>query len=208
MTKRASSTLLLPVRLAKRILSKAVITAARSGVFIASPQKNSIFISELTSALRAEGVNVLHINLSIDAHKCAGLRISEAVREAFFRDEKCTSSFIMGGNSRHPFRPSISNEEDIGTSSKVDLSTDLAALSEASSRLTVIVIENVHLALSSPDGIATLCALKAARDELNSSKHNGLRVVGFSPYETEIAILCQEEGQAFFGAPMIKLPIE
>lgn len=206
MINRGDTTLGLPVKLARRILSSSVITAVRSGIFIAAPYKNITFVSELKAALQAEGANVLHIELSVDPHTGPSLKISESVRKAILNDQKSIVRFIMQANASNTFPPSTPEHGGIGSALEIDLSAALAVLSKASSQLTVLIIEDVHLALSTPDGIATLFALKAARDELNSSKLNGLRVVCFSPYEKEIAILCREEGQAFFGAPMIKLP--
>jgi hypothetical protein len=61
--------------------------------------------------------------------------------------------------------------------------------------------------MTSDAGIATLFALKAARDELNSSWHHGLRVVCTGSNRDKLAMLRNSKEQAFFGAPMVNFPL-
>jgi hypothetical protein len=46
--------------------------------------------------------------------------------------------------------------------------------------------------------------LKAARDELNSSQHFGLRILCTGSNQDKLAMLRNGKDQAFFGAPMVK----
>jgi hypothetical protein len=51
-----------------------------------------------------------------------------------------------------------------------------------------------------------LFALKAARDELNSSEHFGLRIVATGSNRDKLAMLRNSKDQAFFGAPLVAFP--
>jgi hypothetical protein len=48
--------------------------------------------------------------------------------------------------------------------------------------------------------------LKAARDELNSSAHHGLRIVATGSNRDKLAMLRNSKEQAFFGAPLVSFP--
>ena len=48
--------------------------------------------------------------------------------------------------------------------------------------------------------------LKAARDELNSSAHHGLRIVATGSSRDKLAMLRASKDQAFFGAPLVAFP--
>jgi hypothetical protein len=52
----------------------------------------------------------------------------------------------------------------------------------------------------------SLFALKAARDELNSSSHFGLRLVCTGSNRDKLAMLRNSRDQAFFGAPLVSFP--
>lgn len=54
--------------------------------------------------------------------------------------------------------------------------------------------------------MASLFALKAARDELNSSRHYGLRIVFTGSNRGKLAILRNCKDEAFFGASMMPFP--
>jgi hypothetical protein len=73
-------------------------------------------------------------------------------------------------------------------------------------RLIVLIIDEAQHAITTDEGIAALFALKAARDELNSSKHHGLRVVCTGSNRDKLAMLHNSKDQAFYGAPMVNFP--
>jgi hypothetical protein len=51
-----------------------------------------------------------------------------------------------------------------------------------------------------------LFVLKAARDELNSSRHKGLWVVAMGSNRDKLAMLHNSRDQAFYGAPLVNFP--
>jgi hypothetical protein len=51
-----------------------------------------------------------------------------------------------------------------------------------------------------------LFALKAARDELDSSAHHGLRIVATRSHRDKLVMLRNSKEQAFFGAHLLNFP--
>jgi hypothetical protein len=86
------------------------------------------------------------------------------------------------------------------------LTTALAALSDESKKIIVLMIDEAQHAITTDEGVAALFALKAARDELNSSKHHGLRIVCTGSNRDKLAMLRNSKDQAFFGASMVQFP--
>ncbi len=94
----------------------------------------------------------------------------------------------------------------IGFGKDLHLAQALAALSDEVKGIVVIVIDEAQHALASSKGVDSLFALKAARDELNSSAHHGLRLVCTGSNRDKLAMLRNSKEQAFFGAPLVNFP--
>lgn len=78
-------------------------------------------------------------------------------------------------------------------------------LSENEKKKIVLMIDEAQHALTTEKGSDALFALKAARDELNSSKFYGLRIVATGSNRDKLALLKNSKDQAFFGAPLANL---
>lgn len=78
----------------------------------------------------------------------------------------------------------------------------LVDLSDEIRKPIVLIIDEVQHVLSSEDGRNVLFALKACRDQLNSSRHYGLRIVGISPSQNAIETITRDRREAFFCAPI------
>ena len=98
------------------------------------------------------------------------------------------------------------NLASIGTPQGASLSATLAALSDEEKKVIVLIIDEAQHAITTAGGSDTLFALKAARDELNSSQHHGLRIVCTGSNQDKLAMLRNNKDQAFFGAPLINFP--
>ena len=96
--------------------------------------------------------------------------------------------------------------DKVGLAKGVTLSSALAALSDESRTVTVLIVDEAQHAITSELGTNALFALKAARDELNSSAHHGLRIVATGSNRDKLAMLRNSKDQAFFGAPLISFP--
>jgi hypothetical protein len=94
----------------------------------------------------------------------------------------------------------------VGLGTGVILSAALAALSDQLKRTIVLVIDEAQHAVTTPGGNDALFALKAARDEVNSSHHHGLRIVATGSNQAKLAPLRASKDQAFFKAVLQPFP--
>ena len=96
---------------------------------------------------------------------------------------------------------------NIGLGKVIDLTKAFEALSDESKQLIVLIIDEAQHSITSDEGVAALFALKAARDELNSSQHYGLRIVCIGSNRNKLAMLRNSSDEAFFGALMVQFPM-
>jgi hypothetical protein len=94
----------------------------------------------------------------------------------------------------------------VGLGKEISLSGALAALSDETKQPIVLLIDEAQHAITTDGGYDALFALKAARDELNSSEHFGLRIVATGSNRDKLAMLRNSKDQAFFGAPLVAFP--
>lgn len=200
----------LAARLSKLIMQVAVGSAASSGVFLAAPRrtgKSTFAREDLRPALEAAGAIVLYADLWKDLTKDPGLVIVEAVREAVGRNEGFITRLAKSSGMDKVTVGGLSfSLEKIGLGKDIDLTTALVALSDESQKIIVLMIDEAQHAITTDEGVAALFALKAARDELNSSKHHGLRIVCTGSNRDKLAMLRNSKDQAFFGASMVQFP--
>lgn len=202
----------LAVRMAEQILSTQVGSAAPSGLFLAAPRRTgkSTFLREdLRPALEAAGAMVLYADLWADKAADTGDVIVAVVREAFGSQEGLVRQAArkLGLKSIEVGGGALSFDlSSIGVGAQVSLSQALAELSDTIRRPIVLIIDEAQHAITSDRGYDAMAALKAARDELNSSRHHGLRVVATGSNRDKLAMLRNSRDQAFYGAPLVKFP--
>ncbi|KII37178.1 ATPase [Pseudomonas fluorescens] len=198
-------------RLTKLITQVVVGSAARSGVFLTAPRrtgKSTFAREDLWPALEDAGAIVLYADLWKDLTKDPGTVIVETVREAIELNEKLISQLAVAsglgtvGVARVNF-----DVNNIGLGKVIDLTKAFEALSDESKQLIVLIIDEAQHAITSDEGVAALFALKAARDELNSSQHYGLRIVCIGSNRNKLAMLRNSSDEAFFGALMVQFPM-
>lgn len=200
----------LATRLSKLIMQVAVGSSASSGVFLAAPRrtgKSTFAREDLRPALEAAGAIVLYADLWKDLTKDPGLVIVEAVREAVGRNDGFITRLAKSsGMDKVTVGGMNFSLDKIGLGKDIDLTTALVALSDESQKIIVLMIDEAQHAITTSEGVAALFALKAARDELNSSKHHGLRIVCTGSNRDKLAMLRNSKDQAFFGASMVQFP--
>lgn len=96
--------------------------------------------------------------------------------------------------------------DQVGLGNNISLSDALAELSDELRKPIVLIVDEAQHAIVSDRGYDALYALKAARDELNSSAHFGLRIVATGSNRDKLAMLRNSRDQAFFGAPLVTFP--
>jgi hypothetical protein len=193
--------------LAKALLTTAPASASSSGLFLAAPRRTgkSTFLREdLRPALEQAGALVVYADLWEDRKADPGQVIVNAVRAELVRHQGAIARLARAAGMDKVSIGGVSFSLDrVGLGQDVSLSTALAALSDESGRLIVLIIDEAQQAITSESGNDALFALKAARDELNSSRHHGLRVVATGSNQDKLAMLRNSREQAFFGAPLV-----
>ncbi len=200
----------LATRLSKLIMQVSVGSSASSGVFLAAPRrtgKSTFAREDLRPALEKAGAIVLYADLWQDLTKDPGLVIVEAIREAVGRSDGLITRLAKASGVEKVVVGGLNFSVDkIGLGRDIDLTTALVALSDESKKLIVLMIDEAQHAITTEAGVAALFALKAARDELNSSRHHGLRIVCTGSNRDKLAMLRNSKDQAFFGASMVPFP--
>lgn len=200
----------LATRLSKLIMQISVGSSASSGVFLAAPRrtgKSTFAREDLRPALEKAGAIVLYADLWQDLTKDPGLVIVDAIREAVGRSDGFITRLAKSSGIERVVVGGLNFSLDkIGLGKDIDLTTALVALSDESQKLIVLMIDEAQHAITTEAGVAALFALKAARDELNSSRHHGLRIVCTGSNRDKLAMLRNSKDQAFFGASMVPFP--
>lgn len=197
----------LAAAMAKKILSVAPASASSSGLFLSAPRRTgkSTFLREdLRPALEAAGALVVYADLWENRKADPGQVIVAAVRAELAQHKGVLAKLARAAGMDKVSVGGVSFSLDrVGLGAQVSLSTALAALSDDAGKMIVLVIEGAQHAITSESGSDALFALKAARDELNSSRHKGLRVVATGSNQDKLAMLRNSRDQAFFGAPLV-----
>ncbi|GAC1527681.1 MAG: hypothetical protein NVS2B4_05180 [Ramlibacter sp.] len=201
----------LALDLAKRLVEAPPTSAAPSGLFLAAPRRTgkSTFLREdLRPALSALGALVIYADLWVDQEADPGDVIVEAVRAALQQREGVIARLARSSGLVKVSLGGVAafSLDRVGVGKAVSLSAALSALSDETGQVVVLIIDEAQHAMKSSAGSNALFALKAARDELNSSAHHGLRIVATGSNRDKLAMLRNSKDQAFFGAPLINFP--
>jgi len=197
-------------RMAQGVMASAVGSAAASGLFLAAPRRTgkSTFVREdLRPALQNRGATVLYVDLWANRKADPGAVIVGAVRAALARHEGVVARLARSAGMEKVTVGGVAFSLDrVGLGKEISLSAALAALSDETRQPIVLLIDEAQHAIATEGGYDALFALKAARDELNSSEHHGLRIVATGSNRDKLAMLRNSKDQAFFGAPLVAFP--
>ena len=196
--------------IAGKLLQAPVTSASGSGLFLAAPRRTgkSTFLREdLRPALEAMGALVIYVDLWEDRSADPGDVIVTAIRSALSKRDGVLKRLARSSGLEKVAVGGVAFSLDkVGLSKGVSLTTALSALSDETRQLIVMILDETQHAITSTAGADALFALKAARDELNSSAHHGLRIVATGSNRDKLAMLRNSKDQAFFGAPLIAFP--
>ncbi|MHA7685942.1 ATP-binding protein [Cupriavidus sp. PET2-C1] len=200
----------LATELATKILTVSPTSASSSGLFLAAPRRTgkSTFLREdLRPALENLGALVVYADLWEDRRADPGEVIVGAVRAELASHEGVIKRLARSAGMEKVAVGGMSFSLDrVGLGEGISLSAALAALSDDAGKPIVLVIDEAQQAIVSEKGNDALFALKAARDELNSSRHKGLRIVATGSNREKLAMLRNSRDQAFYGAPLVNFP--
>jgi hypothetical protein len=200
----------LAIKMARTLLSTSPASASASGLFLSAPRRTgkSTFVREdLRPALEAQGAEVLYVDLWANKQNDPGDVIMNEIRATLARNAGVLARLVKSSGFEKLSLGGASFALDkLGLEKGISVSAALSALSDESGKPIVLIIDEAQHAITTPKGSDALFALKAARDELNSSRHHGLRVVATGSNQDKLAMLRSSKDQAFFGAPMVKFP--
>jgi hypothetical protein len=201
----------LAAQMVKGIMASAVGSASASGLFLAAPRRTgkSTFVREdLRPALQRYGATVLYVDLWANKRADPGAVIVGAVRAELAKHEGIVARLAKSAGMEKVTVGGIAFSLDrVGLGKEISLSGALAALSDETKQPIVLLIDEAQHAITTEGGYDALFALKAARDELNSSEHYGLRIVATGSNRDKLAMLRSSKDQAFFGAPLVAFPL-
>ena len=201
----------LATRFAQQLLAAGVGAASSSGLFLAAPRRTgkSTFVREdLRPALARMGAVVIYIDLWANKQADPGELIVSAVSDELAKYKGVLKRLAKGAAIDKLGMPGFVSLtfEKPGLNKAVSLSDALAALSDEVKQPLILLIDEAQHAITTEAGYSALFALKAARDELNSSMHFGLRIVATGSNRDKLAVLRNSKDQAFFGAPLVSFP--
>lgn len=197
-------------QMVKGIMASAVGSASASGLFLAAPRRTgkSTFVREdLRPALQRYGATVLYVDLWANKQADPGAVIVGVVRAELAKHEGIVARLAKTAGMEKVTVGGVAFSLDrVGLGKEISLSGALAALSDEIEQPIVLLIDEAQHAITTDGGYDALFALKAARDELNSSEHYGLRIVATGSNRDKLAMLRNSKDQAFFGAPLVAFP--
>lgn len=185
-------------------------SASGSGLFLAAPRRTgkSTFVREdLRPELISRGAVVLYADLWADKGRDPGDVLVNAVRtELAVHDGLVARLAKSAGMDKVSVGGMGFSLDRVGLGADVSISAALSSLSDQLKRPIVFIIDEAQHAITTDKGMDALFALKAARDELNSTAHYGLRIVATGSNRDKLAMLRNSKDQAFFGALLINFP--
>lgn len=200
----------LAANIGNRILSTAATSTSGSGVFLAAPRRTgkSTFLREdLRPQLEKQGALVLYVDLWENKQTDPGTAITDAIRMELAKHDGVLKRLAKSsGLDKLSVAGTTFSLDRLGLDKGISLTAALSALSDEVQKPIVLVIDEAQHSITTEGGINALFALKAARDELNSSRHHSLRVVATGSNQDKLAMLRNSKEQAFFGAPLVNFP--
>lgn len=198
-------------RLAAQILANNVGASASSGLFLAAPRrtgKSTFMREDLRPALQSQKARVLYVDLWANKTSDPGLLIASAIKTELNTNANVVKRLAkkLGLSSLNVAGVAEFSLDSIQIGADISLSDALVELSDEIRQTIVLIIDEAQHAITTDQGYDALFALKAARDELNSSQHHGLRIVATGSNRDKLAMLRNSKDQAFFGAPLVAFP--
>lgn len=190
------------------------IEDARSGLFLAAPRrtgKSTFLRQDLIPALTHLGWLPVYVDLWAKKDSDPGHLIATAVKSALTQFDGVITKLAKasGLEKVNVFGALVLNFQSAGLPPNVTLPDALEALQLAAGRPVVVVIDEAQHALSTPEGMAAMFALKAARDHLNQGfdAQQKLFLVFTGSNQDKLSRLVLKRDQPFYGCRVSKFPL-
>jgi hypothetical protein len=196
--------------LAAQLVRKIQDAASASGIFLAAPRrtgKSTFMREDLRPAMQQAGFEVIYADLWEDKQADPADVITSSIKQAIVRQNGLISKAARATGLKEISLGGFKlNIDQIGLGKEVTLTVALKSLSAEIKKPIVLLIDEAQHAASTTAGENALFALKAARDELNSSGNYGLRIVATGSNQDKLAALVNGKDRAFFGASLVEFP--
>jgi hypothetical protein len=186
------------------------------GMFLAAPRRTgkSTFVrQDLLPEFERRGLNVIYVDLWIDKTVNPAIHIANAIRTELAREDGPIAKTLKKLSSLSKLTVGAWGNGLSFDLSQLNLSKDatladaLKALSSASQKKLILLIDEAQHALTTDEGINALFSLKAARDSLNTDPGRyGMQLVATGSNRDKLATLVNGREQAFYGADMVQFP--
>ena len=197
--------------LAENIARRTLSPKGMSGIFISAPRrtgKSTLINEDIIPVLKAQGAEVIYVDLWSDRSRDPGDLISEAVRDHV---QKREGSILQWARRSGLDKVNVASIQldiaKVGIGSGKTIAKALSELSDATKAMIVLVIDEAQHAITTDAGASALFALKAARDQLNGSAHHGFRLIATGSNRDKLSLLVQGKDQAFLNAVLLDLEL-
>ena len=196
-----------------RALAGETIADFSSGMFLAAPRrtgKSTFLKNDLIPECATRGWLPVYVDLWADQDANPADLISGAIGEALGEFESTAQKLAKrAGVDKISLLRTLSwdftkPQLPAGTS----LAKALDVLATVSEKMIVLIVDEAQHALNSPQGITTMFALKAARDQLNQGADGDkIRMVFTGSSRDKLANLVLKRDQPFYGASITPFPL-
>jgi hypothetical protein len=186
------------------------------GMFLAAPRRTgkSTFVrQDLVPEFERRKLNVIYVDLWIDKTVNPAIHIANAIRTELAREDGAIAKTLkkmanMSQLTVGAWGNGLSFDlSQLNLSKDATLADALKALSIASQKKLILVIDEAQQALTTEEGFNTLFSLIAARDSLNTDPGQyGMQLVATGSNRDKLATLVNGREQAFYGADMVQFP--
>jgi len=209
----------LAASMAHQLLSPGVLDEGlRSGLFLTGIRrtgKTTFLINDLIPALEDAGAIVVYVDLWSDVQASPSELVRRAIRKTL-EDLQTPASALLTKLKKiaaaevaaHGFKFNFSLEK-LGEKNGTTLADALIEVVDQAEADVVLIVDEVQHALSNDDGAATLLALKAARDAINSRPNTPghFLFIGTGSHRALVNELVTRRNQAFAGATSVAYPV-
>ena len=175
--------------------------------------KSTFVRQDLVPEFERRNLNVIYVDLWIDKTVNPAIHIANAIRTELAREDGPIAKTLkkltnMSKLTVGAWGNGLSFDlSQLNLSKDATLADALKALSTASQKKLILVIDEAQHALTTDEGINALFSLKAARDSLNTDPGRyGMQLVATGSNRDKLATLVNGREQAFYGADMVQFP--
>jgi hypothetical protein len=183
----------------------------KNGLFLAANRrtgKSAFLQNDLKPLLESLGITVIYIDLWTDIATDPGTLISAAIQEKIQSNLGVISKLAKkSGIDSIGLAGTLKLDlTKIGKSGGATIATGLAALIAATKKPVALIIDEAQHTLTTTAGVATMKALKAARDTINLNDSINLMLVMTGSDRDKLVRLVNSSSAAFYGSSVQTMP--